>query len=292
MGKPATAGGIVKKFFLRLNQNKGAIFGLYVLIVFVLVSLFAPLLAPYDPNTIFDNQFNLPPIWSGGEVTHFLGTDDIGRDVLSRLIFGTRISLMVGFLVVTLSLLVGVSLGLLAGYFGGWVDQIIMRGVDILMALPSILLAIVIVAILGPSLENGIIAVSIVYLPNYIRVVRGATMSEMKKPYVDASKCFGASHWRQILINILPNCMAPIIVLASLGFSEGILNVAALGFLGLGAQPPTPEWGVMLADAKAFIETSPWLVNLPGLCILIVVLSFNLMGDGLRDALDPKLKGR
>ncbi|MCB0357034.1 MAG: ABC transporter permease subunit, partial [Bdellovibrionales bacterium] len=138
---------------------------------------------------------------------------------------------------------------------------------------------------------NGIIAVSIVYLPNYIRVVRGAAMSEMKKSYIDASTCFGASHWRQAILNILPNCMAPIIVLASLGFSEGILNVAALGFLGLGAQPPTPEWGVMLADAKSFIETSPWLVSLPGLCILIVVLSFNLLGDGLRDALDPKLKG-
>lgn len=279
------------KFFRRLKQNKGALIGMVILFIFLLMAIFAPLLAPYDPQLIFDNSFNLPPLWSGGNSAHWLGTDDIGRDVLSRLLYGTRISLMVGFLVVTLSLIVGVSLGLLAGYFGGWVDQVIMRGVDVLMTLPSILLAIVIVAILGPNLENGIIAVSIVYLPNYIRVVRGTAMSELKKSYIDASKCFGASHWRQVVLNILPNCMAPIIVLASLGFSEGILNVAALGFLGLGAQPPTPEWGVMLADAKAFIETSPWLVSLPGLCILIVVLSFNLLGDGLRDALDPKLKG-
>ncbi len=282
----------MKKFFSRFKQNTGAIAGLLVLLVFVIISLLSPWLAPYNPNQIFNDSFSLSPLWSGGSIQHVFGTDDIGRDVLSRLIYGARVSLAVGFLVVIISLVFGVSLGLLAGYFGGVLDQLIMRGVDILMALPSILLAIVIVSILGPSLQNGIIAVSIVYLPNYIRVVRGAVMSEIKKPYVDASKCFGASHWRQAVLNILPNCMAPIIVLASLGFSEGILSVAALGFLGLGAQPPTPEWGVMLADAKSFIETSPWLVSLPGICILIVVLSFNLLGDGLRDALDPKLKGQ
>ena len=282
----------MKKIAQRYMQNKGAVIGFVVLLFFLIVSCFANWIAPFSPNEIFDGQFNLSPIWSGGTLPHILGTDDIGRDLLSRLIYGARVSLMVGFLVVIISMFFGVSLGLLAGYWGGWIDQIIMRAVDILMALPSILLAIVIVAILGPSLTNGILAVSIVYLPNYIRVVRGAVLAEKKKAYVDASKCFGASHWRRVILHILPNCMASIIVLASLGFSEGILSVAALGFLGLGAQPPTPEWGAMLANAKAFIETSPWLVSLPGLCILIVVLSFNLLGDGLRDALDPKLKGQ
>ncbi len=276
----------------RFFQNKAAFLGFIILLGFILVALLAPLLSPYPPDQIFHGNYNLPPVWAGGVSEHLMGTDDIGRDVYSRLIFGSRISLIAGFLVVLLSMFVGVSLGLIAGFMGSWVDQVIMRFVDILMTLPSILLAIVIVAILGPNLQNGIIAVSIVYLPNYIRVVRGAVMAEKKKSYIEACQCFGAGPWRQLVLNILPNCMAPIIVLASLGFSEGILNVAALGFLGLGAQPPTPEWGVMLADAKSFIETSPWLVSLPGLCILIVVLSFNMLGDGLRDALDPKLKGQ
>jgi ABC-type dipeptide/oligopeptide/nickel transport system permease subunit len=214
----------------------------------------------------------------------------VGRDLLSRLIGGARISLGIGFLVVLLSASIGTFLGLLAGYFGGKLDQVIMRLVDIRMALPSMLLAIVVVAILGPGLANTIIAVSTASLPSFIRLVRASVLAEKSKPYVTASQTFGASHMRQMFINILPNCMAPLIVQASLGFSDGILDAAALGFLGLGAQPPTPEWGTMLADSRAFIESNPWLVTLPGLCILLIVLGFNLFGDGLRDALDPRLK--
>jgi ABC-type dipeptide/oligopeptide/nickel transport system permease subunit len=279
-----------RSFWKQFKKNKGAVAGLCVLIVFILISLFAPWIAPYDSSEIFDGQLRIEPIWGeGGQLKFLLGTDDIGRDVLSRLIYGARVSLGVGFVVVILTLSVGLVLGALAGYMGGKTDTLIMRFIDIIMALPSILLAIVVVAILGTSLINGVIAVSIVGLPGFVRVIRAAVMSEKEKLYVDASKSFGASHFRQVFKHILPNCMAPIIVQSTLGFSDGILNVAALGFLGLGAQAPLPEWGVMLADARHYIELSPWLVTLPGLCILIVVLSFNILGDGFRDAFDPKI---
>lgn len=196
----------------------------------------------------------------------------------------------IGFSVVTLSLIFGVTLGMSAGFFGGYVDKIIMRFIDILMALPSILLAIVVVAILGPGLVNAIIAVSIVAIPSFTRIVRASVMEEIEKEYVQASISFGAKPWRTLLKEVMPNCMAPLIVQATLGFSDGILNAAALGFLGLGAQAPTPEWGIMLSDARIYIQSSPWLVTLPGLFILFSVLGFNLFGDGLRDALDPRLK--
>ncbi|MCC7404928.1 MAG: ABC transporter permease subunit [Bdellovibrionales bacterium] len=272
-------------------RNKGALASLAVLSILCLVALLAPWVAPHDPAEVHEGVLNLPPAWmSGGHSQFWLGTDDIGRDVLSRLIYGARVSLGVGAMVVTLTLSFGALLGLLAGYFGGWIDSTILRGVDILMSLPSILLAIVVVAVLGPSLTNAVIAVSVVALPSFIRIVRASVLAEKAKPYVDATVSFGASHTRIAIKNILPNCMAPIIVQATLGFSDGILNAAALGFLGLGAQPPTPEWGVMLSDARSYIETAWWMVTMPGLCILVVVLCFNLLGDGLRDALDPKLK--
>ena len=196
----------------------------------------------------------------------------------------------VGILVVVVSLSIGTALGLLAGYAGRWVDAVIMRLMDVLMALPSILLAIVVVTILGQNLGNAIIAVSVTVIPGFVRLVRAQVMVEKNKQYVVAAQSFGAGPFRQAFTNILPNCMAPIIVQGTLGFSDGILNVAALGFLGLGAKPPTAEWGTMLSDSRAFIESAPWLVTLPGLCILVVVLGFNLLGDGLRDALDPRLK--
>lgn len=276
-----------------LSKNKGAMISLLILAVFVFMAVFAPLVAPYSPSTVNEAGVIVPPAFiNGGSGQFFLGTDDLGRDLFSRLVYGSRVSLGVGFMVVFLSLFFGVLLGLTAGYWGGWVDSSIMRCVDILMSLPSILLAIVVVSILGPSLFNAVIAVSVVSLPGFIRIVRAAVLAEKSKTYVSASHGFGASHVRVALLNILPNCMAPIIVQATLGFSDGILNVAALGFLGLGAQPPTPEWGVMLSDARAYIESSWWLVTLPGLCILIVVLCFNILGDGLRDALDPKLKSQ
>jgi ABC-type dipeptide/oligopeptide/nickel transport system permease subunit len=279
-----------RSFWQQFSKNKGAVAGLVLLVVFVSISLLAPLISPYDSDQVFDGQLRLAPVWSVAGTSEFLlGTDDIGRDVLSRLIYGARISLGVGFLVVILSLITGGIFGVLAGFYGGWVDIIIMRAVDVIMSLPSILLAIVVVAILGPNLINGIIAVSIVALPGFIRIIRAAVMTEKSKLYMEASRSFGASHFTQIFKHIIPNCMAPIIVQSTLGFSDGILNVAALGFLGLGAQAPLPEWGVMLADARHYIELSPWMVTLPGVCILIVVLSFNILGDGFRDAFDPKV---
>lgn len=281
----------LREFWFFFRQNRGAVVGLVLIGLFLFVSFLAPVIAPKDPNQLFPDVLRVPPIWaSGGNAQFPLGTDDVGRDLLSRLIFGARISLGIGFLVVIISAGIGIVLGLVAGYFGGLVDRFIMRLIDILMALPSILLAIVVVSIIGPNLLNAIIATAIVAIPNFVRIVRASVLQEKSKPYVIASRTFGAGPFRQMFLNILPNCMAPLIVQASLGFSDGILNAAALGFLGMGAQPPTAEWGTMLSDARGFIETSPWLVTLPGLCILIVVLSFNLLGDGLRDALDPRLR--
>lgn len=283
----------LKKFWKQFAQNKGAIAGLFIIFVLIFLAFFAPWLAPYSPTELHDDALRLPPFWSeAGLFKHPLGTDDLGRDLLSRLIHGSRVSMAIGFSVVTISLLIGTFLGMLAGFFGGWTDKIVMRFIDILMSLPSILLAIVVVAILGPGLVNAIIAVSIVAIPNFTRIVRASVMAEKEKEYVQASKSFGASPWRTLIKEVMPNCMAPLIVQASLGFSDGILNAAALGFLGLGAQPPTPEWGIMLSDARIFISTSPWMVTLPGLFILFSVLGFNLLGDGLRDALDPRLKGK
>ncbi|EAS9423564.1 dipeptide ABC transporter permease DppB [Salmonella enterica] len=232
-----------------------------------------------------------PPVWQeGGSWAHILGTDDVGRDVLSRLMYGARLSLLVGCLVVVLSLVMGIILGLVAGYFGGLVDNIIMRVVDIMLALPSLLLALVLVAIFGPSIGNAALALTFVALPHYVRLTRAAVLVEVNRDYVTASRVAGAGAMRQMFVNIFPNCLAPLIVQASLGFSNAILDMAALGFLGMGAQPPTPEWGTMLSDVLQFAQSAWWVVTFPGLAILLTVLAFNLMGDGLRDALDPKLK--
>lgn len=285
------APAVIADFLWTFRQNRGAVIGFAIVLFFLFVAIFAPWLAPYDPAQVHEGQFRVPPFWQESGSTKFIfGTDDVGRDLLSRLIYGTRISLGVGFLVVLISLTVGSLLGLWAGVRGGWVDAAILRFTDVLMAIPSILLAIVVVAVLGPGLLNAVIAVSIIACPSFIRLVRAQAMTERAKVYVVAAKNFGAGGTRIALWHILPNCMAPIIVQGTLGFSEGILGTAALGFLGLGAQPPTAEWGTMLSDARAFIESSPWMVTLPGLCILLVVLGFNLLGDGLRDALDPRLK--
>jgi ABC-type dipeptide/oligopeptide/nickel transport system permease subunit len=283
-------------FWRYFSKNRGAIFGLVVVELLTLAAIGAQALAPHDPYFTDTQALRLPPAWSetsppeAGTARHWLGTDDVGRDVLSRLLFGARISMGIGFLVVGLSLTFGAVLGLISGYYGGWVDRLVMRTMDLQMALPSILLAIVVVSILGPSLINTVIAVSIVEFPKFVRLVRAQVIAEKGKPYVLASQSFGASSFRQMVINILPNCAAPLIVQGTLGFSDGILNAAALGFLGLGAQAPTAEWGTMLADARPFIESSPWLVTLPGLCIFLAVMGFNLLGDGLRDAFDPKLR--
>jgi ABC-type dipeptide/oligopeptide/nickel transport system permease subunit len=283
--------GVAREFWSQFRLNRGALIGTTIILLFVVVALLAPLISPHDPAQIYNDAYSKAPFWSATGSTRFLlGTDDLGRDILSRLLYGARISIAVGFLVVLFSMTAGSTLGLLSGYRGGATDVAIMRVVDILMSLPSVLLAIVVVAVLGPGLFNAVIAVSIVAIPSFVRIVRGSVLAERTKSYVTAARSYGATGMRLAILDIFPNCLPPLIVQATLGFSDGILNVAALGFLGLGAQPPTAEWGTMLSDARAFIQSAPWMVTLPGLCILLVVLGFNLLGDGLRDALDPRLK--
>jgi dipeptide transport system permease protein len=281
----------VVEFWHYFRANRGALAGLAVICTLVAVALGADVIAGHPPNEQYRDAYLAPPVWAEGGSTRFLlGTDDIGRDILSRIIHGARVSMSIGLLVVTLSLVLGIVLGLIAGFFRGVVDIAIMRAMDIMLALPGLLLAMVIVAILGPSLLNAAMAVVIVALPHYVRLTRASVISEMTRDYVTASRVSGAGMLRLMLITVLPNCMAPLIVQATLGFSTAVLDLAALGFLGLGAQPPTPEWGTMLSSALQFIQRAWWVVTFPGLAILITVLAFNLMGDGLRDALDPRLK--
>ncbi|GDX06911.1 dipeptide ABC transporter permease DppC [Buttiauxella sp. A111] len=280
-----------QEFWYYFKKNKGAVVGLVYVTVMILIAIFANVLAPHGPAEQFRDSLLHPPVWQeGGSWQFLLGTDDVGRDIMARLMYGARLSLLVGCLVVVLSLIMGVVLGLVAGYFGGLIDNIIMRVVDIMLALPSLLLALVLVAIFGPSIVNASLALTFVALPHYVRLTRGAVLVEVHRDYVTASRVAGAGSMRQMFINILPNCLAPLIVQASLGFSNAILDMAALGFLGMGAQPPTPEWGTMLSDVLQFAQSAWWVVTFPGVAILLTVLAFNLMGDGLRDALDPKLK--
>ncbi len=280
-----------QEFWYYFSSNKGALGGLIVIALIFFMAIFANFVAPHSPSDQYRDALLLPPAWlEGGNWSFVLGTDDVGRDILSRLIYGSRLSIAVGIVAVTASLVMGILLGLVAGYFKGLIDTAIMRIVDIMLAMPSLLLAIAIVAILGPSIVNAALAISIVSLPHYVRLTRAATMAEMSRDYVTSSRVIGASPLRLMFVCILPNCLAPLIVQATLGFSSAILDMAALGFLGLGAQPPTPEWGSMLANALQFVQRAWWVVTFPGLIILITVLAFNLMGDGLRDALDPKLK--
>lgn len=286
--KPMTP---LQEFWHYFKRNKGAVTGLIFILLMFIIALAAGLIAPHGPAEQFRDALLRPPVWmEGGSWKFILGTDDVGRDILTRLMFGARLSLLVGCLVVALSLILGVIFGLLAGYVGGMVDVIIMRVVDIMLALPSLLLALVLVAIFGPSIVNASLALTFVALPHYIRLTRASVLGEINRDYVTASRVAGAGSLRQMFINILPNCLAPLIVQASLGFSNAILDMAALGFLGMGAQPPTPEWGTMLADVLQFAQSAWWVVAFPGFVILLTVLAFNLMGDGLRDALDPKLK--
>ncbi len=287
----STQPSALSEFWYYFSRNKGAVIGFGIFLLVLLTAIFAPLIAPHDPNVPFDGMQRVPPVWSDkGNPMFLLGTDAVGRDMLSRLIYGTRFSLFIGLVVASLSAVAGVLLGLVAGYFGGRVDTFIMRVMDIILAFPSLLLALVLVAVLGPGLLNAMIAISIVNQPHFVRLTRAAVISEREKEYVVASRVAGAGTFRLMFKTILPNCLAPLIVQATLAFSAAILDAAALGFLGMGAQPPTSEWGTMLADAREFFQSSPWLVTFPGLCILITVLAINLMGDGLRDALDPKLK--
>jgi dipeptide transport system permease protein len=278
-------------FWYHFRQNPGALAGLVVIAAITLVALGADILAPHSPIEQFRESILVPPVWQdGGSWKFILGTDDIGRDVLSRLLYGARLSMLIGAIVVTLSLAAGLALGLTSGFFGGVVDVLIMRLMDIMLSLPSLLLAVVVAAILGPGLLNAMLAVSVCVVPHYARLVRASVLGEKDREYVIASRVAGAGVLRLMLVVILPNCVAPLIVQATLGFSSAILDAAALGFLGLGAQPPTPEWGSMLASSLQFLQRAPWVVTWPGVSILVTVLAFNLLGDGLRDALDPKLK--
>lgn len=271
------------------RENRGAVIGGAVASAIVLLAIFAPLVAPHVPTEQFRDAVLAPPAWAGGTWRFPLGTDASGRDQLSRLIFGARVSLLIGFAVMAVSFGIGVVLGLAAA-FNGIVDVAVTRVMDVIMAVPSLVLAILAVAILGPSLTNTIVAITIVFLPRFVRLVRASAMGERDKDYVTAARVAGVGGLRLAFRTVLPNCLAPLIVQAALGVSDAILEAAALGFLGLGAQPPTPEWGAMLADARQFIRSDPWVVTLPGLAILITVVSINLAGDGLRDALDPKMR--
>lgn len=280
-----------QEFWYYFRQNKGAVIGLAFIAIVSFACIFAPFVAPFDPIEQNRSALLLPPAWfEGGDIRYLLGTDDIGRDILSRIIYGARLSIFIGLLIVLMSCVLGVILGLLAGYYGGSVDIVIMRFVDIMLAIPSLLLTIGVVTILGPSLLNAAIAIAVVSIPSYVRLTRASVLSEKNRDYVTASRVAGAGVWRLMFIVILPNCLAPLIVQMTMGISNAILELAALGFLGIGAQPPTPELGTMLAESRGFMQSANWLVTIPGLAILSLVLAFNLMGDGLRDALDPKLK--
>ncbi|MEO1911722.1 MAG: ABC transporter permease subunit [Paracoccus sp. (in: a-proteobacteria)] len=282
---------MLAEFWFYFSQNRGAVVGLVVFSLLVVVAIFAPLLAPHGAATQYRDALLLPPVWQeGGNSRFLLGTDAVGRDMLSRLIYGAQYSLFIGVVVVSIALVGGIIIGLVAGFFRGWVDTIIMRVMDLILAFPSLLLALVLVAVLGPGLTNAMIAIAIVYQPHFARLTRAAVMSEMEREYVTAARVAGAGNLRLMFKTILPNCLAPLIVQATLSFSSAVLDSAALGFLGMGAQPPTPEWGTMLAEAREFILRAWWVVTFPGLTILVSVLAINLMGDGLRDALDPKLK--
>ena len=283
--------GSLRVFWRSFRENRGAVGGVVLMLALIVVAVLANVVAPHSPIEQFRDNFLNPPSWQAGGSGRFpLGTDDVGRDILSRLIYGARLSLLIGFSVTALSLSLGTLLGLAAAFAGGVLDIAIMRVMDILLVFPSLLLAIVIVAIVGPSLLNAMLAVAITYLPTYVRLVRASALGELARDYVIATRCAGAGTARLMFLTVLPNCLAPLIVQATLGFSSAILDAAALGFLGLGAQPPTPEWGTMLAGALEYYQRAWWVLTFPGLSILVTVLAFNLFGDGLRDALDPKLK--
>jgi dipeptide transport system permease protein len=288
---PTAPPGLLLGFWRAFRENRGAVFGLCVVIAIFLIAIFANVLAPHDPMEQYRGFTKLPPFWMEGSDPRFLlGTDAVGRDMLSRLMYGARVSLFIGLAVMAVSMVVGIALGLAAAFFGGIVDVIILRIMDLIMAIPSLVLAILIIAIIGPNLTNTIVAVTIVGLPRYVRLVRASALTELSKDYVSAARVAGVRPWRLMTVTVLPNCLAPLIVQAALGLSDAILEAAGLGFLGLGAQPPTPEWGAMLADTRDLMLSHPWVMAFPGLAILTTVLSINLMGDGLRDALDPRLR--
>ncbi|MFA7567800.1 MAG: ABC transporter permease subunit [Alkalispirochaeta sp.] len=272
--------------WIRLRQNKAAIVGLMIIVVFVLVAVLAPLIAPMSPIEQNIAIRKSPPLTE----SHILGTDDLGRDLLSRIMYGARLSMTIGIVSVGIAMVGGVVIGTVSGYYGGLIDRIVMRFIDIMLAFPYVLLTIVIVAVLGPSLTNAMIAIGISQLPRYVRLVRASVLAEKEADYVLAERSLGTGNLELMFGSILPNSLAPVIVQATLGVGEAILSSAALSFLGLGAQPPTPEWGLMIASSREFVTSAWWIVTFPGIATLLAVLGFNLFGDGLRDVLDPRMK--
>ena len=279
-GTTTTQGHVLRK----LRRHRSATIGASIILFFIGVAVFAPLIATHDPR-----QANVVERLSGWSATHYLGTDGVGRDIFSRIVYGTRISLRVGLIAMTFSIGFGTLFGAIAGYYGGRLDNGIMRLMDMMLAMPSILLAMVIVTILGQSLTNAIIAVSIVYIPQYARILRAAVLKVRELDYVVAAKVIGARDSRILLTTVLPNCIAPLIVQATLGIGAAILDAAGLSFLGLGAEIGEPEWGAMLNENRKFIRRAPLTVTAPGIAIFLIVLGFNLLGDALRDALDPQI---
>lgn len=275
----------LREFWRRLRRRKVALGSAGVLLVLVLSAVFAPWVAPYDPTAADYLNVLSPP-----SAAHWAGTDAFGRDILSRIIWGGRISLAVGFLSVSIGGIVGIALGLIAGFYGRWLDSLIMRSSDVLLAFPGILLAIGVIAILGPGIDNVIYAVAVFSVPVFARLVRGSTLALKSAPYVDAARAIGVKNRWLMLRHILPGTLPSVIVYFSMRVGTSILTAAALSFIGLGAQPPSPEWGAMLADGRSFIGVASHVTFYPGMAIFVTVLAFNLLGDGLRDALDPKLK--
>ncbi|MBW3632597.1 MAG: ABC transporter permease [Chloroflexi bacterium] len=274
-------------FLRRLFRTTQAQIGGAIVLLLLLTAVFAPLVAPYDPYELRVGSAKDPP-----SPAYPFGTDDLGRDMLSRIMYGARITVQIGTISVALALGIGVTIGLVAGFYGGWIDSLLMRFTDIMLAFPGFLLTLAIVAVLGPGLTNAMIAVGVGAFPGFARLVRGSVLSIRETEYVTAERVLGATPTRIMRSSILPNVLAPIIVLATLAFPLAVLDAAALSFLGLGAQPPTPEWGALLVDGRNYLRTAPHLVNIPGLAIFITVLGFNLIGNNLRDVLDPRLRAR
>lgn len=276
-----------RDFFALIVRNRLALAGLIILLAYLFLAIFASLVAPHDPNFQVSSEALQSPSWN-----HLFGTDNVGRDTLSRVIYGTRVSLFVGVTSMALAAIIGVPLGLISGYFGGSTDTVIMRGIDTLLAFPALLLAIFIVAVLGPSLSNAILAIGIIYIPGFARLTRASTLSLRESEFVEAAHCMGASNRRIMVRSILPNCASSLIVQFTLGVGYAMLVEAGLSFLGLGIQPPTPAWGQMVGLARNYITIAPWLITFPGFAIFLAVLAFSFLGDGLREATDPRLRSQ
>ncbi len=270
-----------------IHRNPLTLFGLCVVVALVLLAIFAPLVAPYDPIAIDLRGRLQPPTW-----THWMGTDEVGRDILSRVVYGARVSLQTGLIVVGVAGTIGGLLGAACGYIRGLLDEVVMRTLDVVMAFPSLILALAIAAMLGPSLVNAVIALAVVQIPRYTRLARGEALQLRELQFVLAARALGASHARVVLRHIIPNSLSSLIVMATLGFGQVILYAASLSFIGLGVQPPTPEWGAMVSIGRKYVQEQWWYSTFPGLAIFVVVVAFNVFGDGLRDILDPRWRRR